>query len=96
MAGRSNALGGFIDASTPNPVISAPPYGEKYCGVDIFSSLRMPSGIATTVASEAEAAALAAVKIFALNNPKLRAKFEDYQRSFRERVTQADKKIRRL
>lgn len=59
VAGRSNALGGFIDASTQNPVIS-PPYSEKYGGADIFSSLRMPSGVATTVAAEAEIAALAA------------------------------------
>ncbi|MDP3998042.1 MAG: AIR carboxylase family protein [bacterium] len=93
VAGRSNALGGFIDCQTQNPVISAPPYGEKYAGFDIFSSIRMPSGVATTVASEAEMAALAAVKIFALENPKLRDKFADYQKSFRERIVQADKKV---
>lgn len=86
VAGRSNALGGFIDASTQNPVISAPPYSEKYGGADIYSSLRMPSGMATTVATEAEIAALAAVKIFALNSPELQAKLETFQREQRERV----------
>lgn len=93
VAGRSNALGGFIDASTQNPVISAPPYSEKYAGVDIFSSLRMPSGVATTVASEPEIAALMAVKIFALNNPELQAKFEDYQKKLRDRIIKADQEI---
>lgn len=90
VAGRSNALGGFIDAQTLNPVISAPPYSEKYGGMDIFSSLRMPSGISTTVALEAEIAALAAVKILALNNPELREKFGKYLWEHRERIIQAD------
>lgn len=93
VAGRSNALGGFIDANTQNPVISAPPYSEKYAGFDIFSSLRMPSGIATTVAAEAEIAALMAIKIFALNNPELQAKLEKYQQGQRERLIQADQEI---
>lgn len=93
VAGRSNALGGFIDANTQNPVISAPPYSEKYAGVDIFSSLRMPSGIATTVAAESEVAALMAIKIFALNNPELQAELEKYQQGQRERVLTADKEI---
>lgn len=91
VAGRSNALGGFIDCQTQNPVISAPPYSEKYAGFDIFSSIRMPSGVATTVASEAEMAALAAVKIFALGNLELRDKFKDYQKKLREKILQADK-----
>ncbi|MBI4100354.1 AIR carboxylase family protein [Candidatus Microgenomates bacterium] len=90
VAGRSNALGGFIDAQTKNPVISCPPYGEKYGGADIFSSLRMPSGIAATVVLEPETAALAAVKIFALDNLELAEKFENYQKSFREKIVQAD------
>lgn len=94
VAGRSNALGDFIDASTQNPVISAPPYSEKYGGVDIFSSLRMPSGVATAVASEAETAALVVVTIFALNNPELQAKLETFQREQRERVLKADDEIR--
>lgn len=93
VAGRSNALGGFIDASTQNPVISAPPYSEKYGGADIFSSLRMPSGMATTVAAEAEIAALAAVKIFALNNPELQEKMSNYQQKLRDRIIQVDQEL---
>lgn len=93
VAGRSNALGGFIDANTQNPVISAPPYSEKYAGLDLLSSLRMPSGIGTTVASEAEIAALMAIKIFALNNPGLQSKLEKYQQGQQERLIQADQEM---
>lgn len=94
VAGRSNALGAFIDANTTAPTISAPPYSDRYAGADIFSSLRMPSGISATVATEPEMAALAAVKIFALNNPELSNKLMNYQRRMRERVLEADARIR--
>ena len=66
VAGRSNALSAFIDGSTTKPVIACPPYSEKYGGADIYSSLRVPSGIGSVVTIEPEAAAIAAAKIFAL------------------------------
>ena len=46
VAGRSNALGGLVDAHTAWPVINCPPYSDRFGGADIFSSLRMPSGVA--------------------------------------------------
>ena len=46
IAGMSNALSGFTDAQTHCPVIACPPVGDSYGGNDIFSSLRMPSGVA--------------------------------------------------
>lgn len=63
IAGRSNALSGFVDAAVTAPVIACPPYSEKFSGADIYSSLRMPSGVAPAVVLEAEAAALLAAKI---------------------------------
>lgn len=42
VAGRGNALSGFVDAQTFCPVIASPPYSEKFGGSDVFSSLRMP------------------------------------------------------
>jgi 5-(carboxyamino)imidazole ribonucleotide mutase len=63
IAGRSNALGGFVDASVTAPVITCPPYSETFAGGDIYSSLRMPSGVAPAVVLEPEAAALLAAKI---------------------------------
>ena len=63
IAGRSNALGGFVDAAVSAPVIACPPYSETFAGADIYSSLRMPSGVAPAVVLEPEAAALLAAKI---------------------------------
>ncbi|MEN3045913.1 MAG: AIR carboxylase family protein [Candidatus Hydrothermales bacterium] len=62
VAGRSNALSGFVDANTTKPCIAAPPYSDKFSGADIFSSLRMPSGVAPLTVLEPEGAALAYLK----------------------------------
>ncbi|KAM7455413.1 hypothetical protein BLSTO_03835 [Blastocystis sp. subtype 1] len=46
VAGRSNALSGFADANVVTPVIICPPYSGTFNGADLFSSIRMPSGVA--------------------------------------------------
>ena len=56
------------------PVIACPPYSDRYGGADIFSSLRMPSGVAPAVIVDPEGAALVAAKIFALDDLALRAR----------------------
>ncbi len=63
VAGRSNALSGLVDANVTAPVIACPPYSEAFGGADIFSSLRMPSGVAPAVVLEPVNAALLAAKI---------------------------------
>ena len=93
VAGRSNALSGFADAQTHCPVIACPPYSEKFGGTDIYSSLRMPSGVAPMVITEAENAALAAAKIFALYNDKIRNKVIEYQNRMKEVLEKDDKEI---
>jgi 5-(carboxyamino)imidazole ribonucleotide mutase len=90
VAGRSNALSGFADAQTYCPVIACPPYGDKFAGNDIYSSLRMPSGVAPLVILEAENAALAAAKIFALTDEKVRNKVIDYQGENRDILDKND------
>ena len=50
VAGRSNALSGFTDGSVSAPVIACPPPSEAFEGADVYSSLRMPSGIAPPAA----------------------------------------------
>src|SRR3989337_2191500 len=54
VAGRSNALSAFVDANTSKPVIACPPYSEKFGGADIYSSLRVPSGVGSVVTVEPE------------------------------------------
>ncbi len=93
VAGRSNALSGFVDANTTNPVIACPPYSDKFSGLDVLSSLRMPSGVAPMVVLEPENAALAAAKILALKNEKLRKKVEEYQKKKKEEVESADREV---
>src|SRR5260370_39103021 len=43
LAGRSNALSAVVDANTCYPVIACPPYSDRFGGMDILSSLRLPS-----------------------------------------------------
>ncbi len=93
VAGRSNALSGFVDANTRRPVIACPPYSDKFNGADIYSSLRMPSGVCPLVVLEPESAALAAIKMLALGRPELDEGIRRRQRQMREQVTQADNHV---
>lgn len=94
VAGRSNALSGMVDANTRYPVIACPPYSEKFAGADVFSSLRMPSGVAPVVVLEPEAAALAAVKILSLVDTTLAGKIAEYQKRMKERLEREDEEVR--
>ncbi|MEZ4474006.1 MAG: AIR carboxylase family protein [bacterium] len=71
IAGLSNALSAFTDGRVAAPVIACPPYSEKFGGADLFSSLRMPSGIAPVVVLTPAGAALAAAKMLALTDPAI-------------------------
>ena len=71
VAGRSNALSGVVDANSRHPVIACPPYGERFGGMDLLSSVRMPGGVAPMLVLEPEGAALAAAKILAVGDPAL-------------------------
>lgn len=94
VAGKSNALSGFVDANTHWPVIACPPYSDKFAGVDIYSSLRMPSGVAPLVVLDPKAAALAAVKMLAMHDESLVEKIEQYQREFEKKVLHADERVK--
>lgn len=95
VAGRSNALSGVIDANTANPVIACPPYSEKYAGMDVISSLRMPSGVAPAVVLEPKNAALLAAKMFALSDAKMNEKVRQYKIKFLEEIKKADSESRK-
>jgi len=95
VAGLSNALSGMVDANTVHPVIACPPVGELFGGGDILSSLRMPRGVAPLVVLEPENAALAAAKILAETDKKLRSKVEAYQRREKEKVESDDQKLKK-
>jgi 5-(carboxyamino)imidazole ribonucleotide mutase len=96
VAGRSNALSGFVDANTAKPVIACPPYSEKFGGADIYSSLRVPSGVGSVVTIEPEGAAIAAAKIFALQDEDLAERLRNYQQLKKREIEKADESVKKL
>ena len=93
VAGRSNALSGFADGAVSVPVIACPPASEAFGGADIFSSLRMPSGIAPAVVLDPANAALLAAKILGLADPAVRARVVAFQQAQAGRLLAADQAL---
>src|ERR1700694_1287271 len=93
IAGRSNALSAVVDANTRYPVIACPPYSERFGGMDVLSSLRLPSGIASPTILEPEGAALLAAKILALSDEKLMQRLMNYKEHFVAELARADEEV---
>jgi 5-(carboxyamino)imidazole ribonucleotide mutase/phosphoribosylaminoimidazole-succinocarboxamide synthase len=93
VAGRSNALSGFADGAVSAPVIACPPSSEAFGGADIYSSLRMPSGIAPAVVLEPANAALLAAKILGLAEPAVQARVLAFQKQQAEKITADDRAL---
>lgn len=96
VAGRSNALSAFVDANTSQPVIACPPYTDKYAGVDVYSSLRVPSGIGSVVTIEPEGAAIAVAKMLALDDKPLQKRVRDYQSEKRKEIEKANDTVKNM
>jgi 5-(carboxyamino)imidazole ribonucleotide mutase len=96
VAGRSNALSAFVDANTVKPVIACPPYSEKFGGVDVYSSLRVPSGVGLVVTIEPEGAAIAVAKIFAVEDADLAKRVREYQLGKKREIEKADESVKKL
>ncbi|XP_063466514.1 bifunctional phosphoribosylaminoimidazole carboxylase/phosphoribosylaminoimidazole succinocarboxamide synthetase isoform X1 [Symphalangus syndactylus] len=94
VAGRSNGLGPVMSGNTAYPVISCPPLTPDWGAQDVWSSLRLPSGLGCSTILSPEGSAQFAAQIFGLNNhlvwSKLRASILNTWISLK----QADKKIR--
>ncbi|CAL8306917.1 unnamed protein product [Lota lota] len=77
VAGRSNGLGPVMSGNTAYPVINCPPITPDWGAQDVWSSLRMPSGLGCSTVLSPDAAAQFAAQIFGLGNhlvwSKLRA-----------------------
>ena len=93
IAGMSNALSGFTDAQTHCPVIACPPYSDKFGGADLYSSIRMPSGVAPLTVLSPENAALAAAKILGLSNPGIQKRIIEFQDKKRKELEEADNNL---
>jgi 5-(carboxyamino)imidazole ribonucleotide mutase len=75
IAGRSNGLSGVVAANSIHPVIACPPFKDKtdYLA-NIHSSVLYPSDTPSMLVVDPQNAAMAAIRILALNNDKLRKK----------------------
>lgn len=93
VAGRSNALSGFTDGVVTAPVIACPPASDSFGGADIYSSLRMPSGVAPAVVLEPANAALLAAKILGLVDAEVQEKVKASQKTAMERILADDASI---
>lgn len=94
IAGRSNALSGFTDGCVSAPVIACPPSSEAFGGADIYSSLRMPSGIAPAVVLEPTNAALLAAKMIGVYDAEVRAAVKAYQKVMQDTIFADDQELR--
>ena len=93
IAGRSNALSAVVDANTRYPVIACPPYSDRFAGMDLLSSLRLPSGIASPTILEPEGAALLAAKILALADAQLQQLVLNYKERLVAELATADEEV---
>ncbi len=94
IAGMSNALSGFVDFKTQHPVIACPNLEDKFGLVDVYSSLRMPRGIAPLITLNPESAALAAAKILRERHKELAEKIRRFQEEISAKNKQADRRVR--
>ncbi len=95
VAGRSNALSGFVDAAVSAPVIACPPPNDTFGGMDILSSLRMPTGVGPGVVLDPGNAALLAAKILGLTDPEIHAQVRKMQQEQSQRILDYDKTERK-
>jgi len=66
VAGRSNGLGPVLAGNTAYPVISCPPLKADWGPHDVWSSLRLPSGLGCPTVIDPEGAALTATKMLGM------------------------------
>ncbi|MGQ9585796.1 MAG: AIR carboxylase family protein [Anaerolineae bacterium] len=95
IAGRSNALSGLVDANVTAPVIACPPPSDAFAAEDLFSSLRMPSGVCPAVVLEPANAALLAAKVLAVDDASLREAIATYHQRLREGIEKDDEALQR-
>ncbi len=92
-AGMSAALAGVVAAHTTLPVIGIPIETKNLKGLDsLLSTVQMPPGIPvacmTIGKSGAKNAALFALEILGISDPKISAKLSDYKKKMRLKIKQ--------
>ncbi|KAM9193083.1 bifunctional phosphoribosylaminoimidazole carboxylase/phosphoribosylaminoimidazole succinocarboxamide synthetase [Mergus octosetaceus] len=93
VAGRSNGLGPVMSGNTAYPVVNCPPLSADWGAQDVWSSLRLPSGLGCPTTLSPEGAAQFAAQIFGLNNHLVWAKLRSSMLNTWISLKQADKKL---
>ena len=94
VAGRSNGLGPVLSGNSAFPVINCPPPSSQWGAQDIWSSLRLPSGLGCTTALNPDGAALATAQILGLSDHVVWGIVKGKQLNTAVGLSVADKKLR--
>ena len=94
IAGRSNALSGMLCAAVTAPVVTCPPYSDRFGGADVFSSLRMPSNVAPALVLDPENAAFFCAKVLGLREASVRSRVAEVQAASRDKLARDDEEVR--
>ena len=94
VAGRSNGLGPVLSGNSAFPVINCPPPSSQWGAQDIWSSLRLPSGLGCTTALNPDGAALATAQILGLSDHVVWGIVKGKQQNTAVGLAVADKKLR--
>lgn len=93
IAGMANALSAVVDSNVTCPVIACPVYSSSFNGVDIFSSLRVPSDVCPMVILDINNAALAAAKILGVLDDEIKQKIIEVHKESTDKITKDDSTI---
>ena len=96
VAGLSDALSGVVAGYSRFPVVACPPDSEQHGGAKVFSSTAMPKGIPVAYVVKPENAALVAVRIFALSNPELKEKLDNFKQKMAKAVYDGAEEVKKL
>jgi phosphoribosylaminoimidazole carboxylase PurE protein len=100
VAGKAAHLAGFVAAHTVSPVIGVPVESAGLGGLDaLLSTVQMPRGVPVATMglgkTGAANAALFAVQILSLKNPRLKKRLADHKKALAAQVEETSKKIPR-
>ncbi|ESO93819.1 hypothetical protein LOTGIDRAFT_182233 [Lottia gigantea] len=94
VAGRSNGLGPVLSGNATWPVINCPPVKADWAAQDVWSSLRLPSGLGCATVISPEGAGLNAAQILGLYDHVIWSRLRARQVNTRIGLIEADKKTR--
>lgn len=93
IAGRSNGLGPVLSGNTSYPVINCPPVKADWGAEDIWSSLRLPSGLGCTTTLNTDGAAMAAAQILGMTDHCIWSRLRGLRLNIAVGLMHADKRV---